>query len=404
MPTDREDNTNGANGRPATGSSRQSIKLYLLCAGLLILAAGAAIWLVIRAQSGTQTTTTTSSTAANDAAAVANVIAQQCAMGRETVAESSVTASLAKYLSGLTSGSKVSTSDVGALVDKITPNDSGVAFYKAYTDCLKQQAAILLSQRGVQLVAPSPTDIEHAKDLQTLQSISELNPQSPKSRLLDIFGPPIASGSPPETNDPSMTPNYDMYQYKHMAFAIDYTLRGRRIGLVLATKDPLQGSAMFFEQIRDATLGGAEGGACGGITITAHTNGLSGICTASHASNYVQSAYFFYTRLLEGTQVETNKSCSEYLRGSENFPAKKCPGISSAPALAIIIAEESVPEKEFKAAIDAFASELDFGGTLRWRSASEQKEMDSGNEDNIDAAQHAQILTSALRTGIVFEK
>jgi len=229
-------------------------------------------------------------------------------MGRQTEEQANVSAKLGKYLTNLASGAKVTTSDVGALIDKITPNDQGLAFYKAYTDCLKQQAAILLNQRGVTLVPPSEADLEERKDEQLRQQISEINPSVPKARLVQLLGEPISSGSNEMTEMYGLTA--DLYQYKHMLFVTDYYKAGRRIGLVIATRDPVLGAAMFPEQIRGVTLGEAAG-ICEGAVFTTRENARTNVCPASHATDFIKKIYFFDLVGKTGSSEDSSQACHD---------------------------------------------------------------------------------------------
>lgn len=309
-----------------------------------------------------------------DAAAVAQQIAQQCAMGRQTEEQASVSAKLGQYLTGLDAGAKVTTSDVGAIIDKITPSDQGLAFYKAYTDCLKQQAAILLNQRGVTLVPPSEADLESKKDEQLRQQISEINPAVPKTRLVQLLGEPISSGSNETTDMHGLTA--DFYQYKHMLFVADYYKDGRRVGLVIATKDPLLGAAMFPNQIRGVSLGEAAR-ICEGVQFTTRGNARTNICPAAHATDYIKSVYFFDSVGQTGL-TKDSRACHEAGLGIGRMDLGKCPGIASAPALGIAMAKDmTVSDADFIAAASAWTDEMDFGGTFAWFSDEESKKLDA---------------------------
>jgi hypothetical protein len=106
-------------------------------------------------------------------------------------------------------------------------------------------------------------DVEGQKDEQTRQMISQINPGTPKERLVQIFGSPIFSGK----SDWSDGMSLDIYQYKYAAWAFDYRLGVRRLGLILATKDPWEGSSMLFDQIRGEDIAEAYQD-CGGILAT----------------------------------------------------------------------------------------------------------------------------------------
>jgi len=310
-------------------------------------------------------------------------------MGRQTAEQANVSATLGKYLTGLDSGTKVTTSDVGALIDKIAPNDQGLAFYKAYTDCLKQQAAILLNQRGVTLVPPSEADLEAKKDEQLRQQVSEINPSVPKTRLVQLLGEPVASGSTETSEMHGLTA--DFYQYKHMLFVADYYKAGRRVGLVLATRDPILGAAMFPNQIRGVTLGEAAEG-CEGVRFSTRENARTNVCPASHATDFIKTVYFFDLVGETGAKADPSPACHEASIGVGRMDLAKCPGIASAPALGIAMAKEmGVSDADFLTAADAWLDEVDFGGTLAWFSDEEDKQLEakSAAEEKMSASELA---------------
>jgi len=326
-----------------------------------------------------------------DAAAVSQQIAQQCAMGRQTEEQANVSAKLGKYLTNLDSGAKVTTSDVGALIDKITPNDQGLAFYKAYTDCLKQQAAILLNQRGVTLVPPSEADLEERKDEQLRQQISEINPSVPKARLVQLLGEPISSGSNEMTEMYGLTA--DLYQYKHMLFVTDYYKAGRRIGLVIATRDPVLGAAMFPEQIRGVTLGEAAG-ICEGAVFTTRENARTNVCPASHATDFIKKIYFFDLVGKTGSSEDSSQACHDASLGIGTMNLSNCPGIASAPALGLAMAKDTgVSDADLLVAAKAWMDEVDFGGNFAWFSDEENKKLDakSDAEEKMSKSQLAEV-------------
>ena len=346
---------------------------------LLILAFAVAVWLI---PGPPPETAKVADQHMGDTAAVSQIIAKQCALGGKIEVESAVSAKLARYLTGLSSGSKVSTSDVGALIDKITPTDSGLAFYKAYTDCLKQQAAILLDQRGISLVPPSEADIEAKRDEQMRQEISRLSANVPRERLVQLLGAPVSNitkwGGGLEA---------EFYQYKTSIFVVDYRKDSTRVALALATKDPMQGAAIFFDQIRGMTLGEAVE-QCGGFEFTGRQNARTGICPASNATNNVMKVFYGMAVTIMG-KFDDPEGCNLF----EAPDLKKCPGAATAPILSVLMADaDLVDEADFKMAVQAFMDELDFSGAFTWRSEAEEKmiaEREAKHPDDATDAQHA---------------
>jgi len=323
-----------------------------------------------------------------DAAQISALISKQCALGGKTEVEGKISAELARYVSGLSSGSSVSTSDVGALIEKITPNEGGLAFYKAYTDCLKQQTAILLDQRGVSLVPPSEKDVEARQDEQMWQAVSNIGANTPVERLEQLFGAPVSDMS-------RWAQGFEttFYQYKTSIFVLDYRKDGERVALAISTKDPNQGSAIFFDQIRGVTLGTADRD-CDGIEMSGRMNVRSGVCPSSNASNNVKSVFYFLAITLSDGPRD-NALCRKALNDQKKVDyIKLCPDLAESPAIAVLIADEDrTDDNSFRQAAAAFFDELDFGGSFSWRNDAENLLMekhdatfpDSGTEAEQDA-------------------
>ena len=299
--------TEGGSKKAKSGGLKPAI---ILSAVMLLLAAGAAIFLVLGAVNGD--TQSSAQPADVSDAALASEISHECSMGGNQQVESTVTASLAQYLSGLKSGAKVSTSDVGALIEKITPNPSGLAFYRAYTDCLKQQTAIFIERRkGIDLVAPPPSNPEAERDQNVLAAVNQIKATTPSDKLKEIFGSPIFTGKDDNSNGFQV----DLYQYNTLFFVADYRrANGQRAGIVLATKSPESGKAMMFEQIRGVTIGaaGAEGGRF--TTIVRTMDAYSPPSMVSEASQRQSRSYYFSEYLAFGAALQPNmpESCKEW--------------------------------------------------------------------------------------------
>ena len=317
------------------------------------------------------------------------IIAKECSIGGHHDIESKVSVILGKYLGGISSGTKVSTNDVGAIIDRITPDDLGLAFYKVYTDCLKQQSAIFLYRQGVVLTSPSQQDTEAKQDEQTRERISNINPATPSQKLVEIFGAPIASG-PDEYSDKM---DLDIYQYKFSAWAFDYRTGGKRVGLILATKDPADGSSMLFDQIQGVNIGSVYKD-CKNLVATAHYNARSGICPSSHLNNYVESIYFFYGIFTTQIKQEvTSDKCKASAEADHLPDPNLCPGYGSVPALAVAFvsnpSSQHSADRNLTRVADAYLEELDFGGTIAWLSPAESAAMQKleGDEEKMNSVQ-----------------
>lgn len=357
--------------------ARKKMPSYYFLAGLLLLAIAIAVALLFKSGLGGGSRKIEDAKLA-DAAALSEQIAQQCAVGRQTSEQANVSASLAEYVAGLSSGAKVTTSDVGAIVDKITPDDKGLAIYKEYTTCLKQQAIILLSQRGIVVQPSSEEDAEALKDETLRQSISGVSYYTPKSRLVQLLGEPIASLPDAEIGDGG---SVDLYQYKNMLFLADYYKYNTRIAISISTKDPLDGTAMFIERIRNFTIKDAIE-RCGGIKISGrHQSAHSGICPASRATNNEKSVVFFHLIHMTGPIFDKSSSCQDLIQRDTISDRINCAGLNGVPAIGIVITDDSeTSDTDLNLVATSWMRELDFGGNFVWYSDKERRAMDERDE------------------------
>lgn len=83
-------------------------------------------------------------------------IAKNCAGGRQIDNSARIEAGLSRYLTKASGDTKVSASDVGTVMSKLTPNGVGLEFYKVYTECLKDGTENYLKLKGISIV-PNPS-------------------------------------------------------------------------------------------------------------------------------------------------------------------------------------------------------------------------------------------------------
>ena len=81
-------------------------------------------------------------------------IARQCAGGQVVGNESEITATLSDYVSKVSAGAQVRSSDVGVVTSRMQPDGFGRDMYRDYTACLATQTQAYLQMTGVQ-VAPA---------------------------------------------------------------------------------------------------------------------------------------------------------------------------------------------------------------------------------------------------------
>ncbi|MFM0562258.1 hypothetical protein [Paraburkholderia sediminicola] len=287
-------------------------------------------------------------------------IAQVCAMGGHFSVDSKVQAGIAKYLSDLQGGATVSTQDVGALVEKITSDQQGVALYRAYTDCLNQQMAIVLQQRGIHITAPAGSQIENEEqiDKRVLDKVSMLMPDTPPQRLAEILGQPIS------IQDFAGGVQFALYQYKYYVFVAEYSRKGHRLGIGVAIQVP--SSMGDHDLLAKTTLKDVD--RCyygendkGGVRIDGRALITTGICGGDHASNWIYLTYFFYP----------GKTTCDLFKGDAVRPklTKECPELGTLKPLAVAMSrgtDDLVKVRRF------FADELNFGHTFKWVSPEEE--------------------------------
>lgn len=76
-------------------------------------------------------------------------IMKACAVGRQLGIEGDVRAALTKWFRGGEVGAELRVEDLGAILEKIRPDEVGVEFYRLYVECLEAQARIKADQLGL---------------------------------------------------------------------------------------------------------------------------------------------------------------------------------------------------------------------------------------------------------------
>lgn len=80
-------------------------------------------------------------------------VVEACAGGFTETGKAGLSAGLAGQLRRLQAASKVSSAQVGAVIDKIRPDEIGRDVYEIYVRCLKQQTELSLLEHGVRIEA-----------------------------------------------------------------------------------------------------------------------------------------------------------------------------------------------------------------------------------------------------------
>jgi hypothetical protein len=311
-----------------------------------------------------------------------------CSMGGQFSANSNLDASVESYLSKLHAGASITTNDVGALINKITSDQSGAALYKEYTECLQQQMAIYLTERGIKIIPPSHAD---DPDDRVVKGVSMFTPETPADRIEELMGKPISVGAAEYGRHGLILRRY---QYKYGLFVADFRRNGNRVGLVIATNDPLGfGDKLPFNQISGVKLRDLSD--CDGSPqIDAHFKITSGVCGGSHEANYIYSVYFFDPSFSNAVSGEM----SDCIGHGSDLLLDKCQQLGELEAFAVAIAKDSSGANEAK---ENFLAELDFGGTFQWLSpeASEKYDRWIAAQDASSAQAVAHQPASAATNG-----
>jgi hypothetical protein len=286
-------------------------------------------------------------------------IAQVCAMGEHTSVDSKVQAGLAKYLSDLHAGATVSTHDVGALVEKITSDQQGVALYKAYTDCLNQQMGIAIAKKGGRFIPSTPAQTEEQNDKTIFEKTSMLVPDTPPQRLAELLGQPISVRN--LESDTQVT----LYQYKYLIYLADYSRKGRRLGIAIVTRSRAPKSPKDIGQL-SVTLKEVDNCYDGsvekvGVRMSAHRLISTGLCGGAATDNYIYSSYFFYP--------PDNTSCELPPLDLVRDLSKKCADMAEEVPVAVAMSND---QNDLVKIRKYFTDEMDFGRTFKWASPEDE--------------------------------
>lgn len=286
-------------------------------------------------------------------------ITKSCAMGMRASSQSEVRAGIADFLKKVYATTKVTSDEIGAVAEKITPTADGVALYKGYSDCLKQQLAIAVARRGIKIGAADQADLEARRDEEVLKGLGRLSPDTPASRLVELIGQPIEereqeiADKDNETADTSV--KFVRYNYKNDIYVTDvYDAKNRRLGLAIQVNEPAWrirvahlasgANASAPVILADVTeCGSTIGDNSNHLSSNVHGNIMSGQCGGSHSTDYVLTTYIFRGIDMSGESDEP-KVCASMLFSDDDikkFDAHLCPRLASAPASIAIFSRDS---------------------------------------------------------------
>ena len=124
----------------------------------------------------------------------AQAIARACAGGGVVVNESSLNAELTTAVKRAKAGAAVTTQDVGAIVSKIPPDQTGLAFYQAYTKCIADNLASL--RANPQTLTPVPGDTGGAASIGAAQGWSYYEEENGKPTKDGVLMPARSQPAP----------------------------------------------------------------------------------------------------------------------------------------------------------------------------------------------------------------
>ncbi|GAB7128245.1 hypothetical protein JCM19000A_27520 [Silvimonas sp. JCM 19000] len=272
-------------------------------------------------------------------------------------AESTVKASLEKFFGGLTAGTKVSSSQIGALAEKL-PQNGNPDLYKAYSDCLKVQMAIALQRRGVQVASPDMQALEAAADDRVENGLSRVTPSTPSAKLVELLGEPISDDVVEGTGL-----RYVRYQYKDMYFAAEFFKGRKRLAIVLAA-NPSLGVELSQTLL---SVNGAPLATVGAVSEEAslEISGRAGMPMRTELFGGSEMDYRVFRALFYDpfAVLGENDDCKNALNAPEKFHLKDCPKMAVAKPVAVLLA---YTQGGGKAASDAFFNLLSDGPVWEW--------------------------------------
>ena len=123
----------------------------------------------------------------------AQSIARLCAGGGVVVNESALNAELTTAVKRAKAGASVTTQDVGAIIQKIAPDQTGLTFYQTYTKCIADNLANLRNQAASGIPQPNADSSSPTSGAARGWSYyEELNGKPTKDGVLMPAGPVLA--------------------------------------------------------------------------------------------------------------------------------------------------------------------------------------------------------------------
>jgi hypothetical protein len=244
--------------------------------------------------------------------------------------EGTVEASLTDFFHGIKASSSINSKDVGAIIDKIIPNDTGLEFYKEYTKCLKQQTIAVLAKSGIKIHEDGKNDDD------VFKKVEDFNINTPIDRLRSLLGSAISVVSFGPDNDEKATVTY--YQYKHSIYVADIRQGDKRLGMYV---QPFRIAGFHFLPtgwvLNDTTIRVASE-RCGPVDGTVHGNLHSSICGGSHLDQFTYYEFFFDIAFqhLDGSK-ETPAHCSPASLPKGGVDISECPELAGWTATGVAI-------------------------------------------------------------------
>lgn len=288
------------------------------------------------------------------AAGQQDLVSLRCSMGSKFASSSKVNATIADYLSGVEAGTSVSRDEVGALIERITPDEIGVELFKVYTACLQTQTEAMLTEKGV--VFEEDADFQFSNELEmAYQAISQISFYTPPERLVQIFGQPLAVAEGEGQSE-------SKYQFLNEAYAIDYRTGTKRTALVIATSD----SEYYFPELFEVRNMEETKHCSKDLMESSHRHTASGICPAHTGNGNIFKTYFF--KSVEFDYVDNlrengfNQSCLDPTEAITQAP-DVCPNFMAAKPIAVGMAESEESLDDIR---PSFVGELQYGSTFDW--------------------------------------
>lgn len=274
-----------------------------------------------------------------------DLISRRCSMGSKIAASNRVSATISEYLSGVQAGTTVTRDEVGALIERITPDEIGVELFRIYTACLQAQTEAILIEKGVAVQAEAG-DADGSQRDATIEAVSRIRVDTPPERLVQIFGQPLAAEDLPEGTAYK-------YQLGTDAYAVDYRSGSRRLALVIATPDPEPYFHGLFERMSLAETKGCRGP----LMSSSHRHIVSGVCPGHPGNGFAEKVYYFAS-----VDFDDNAICNDP-NDAILQTADDCPNFLTALPFAVGMSRST---EDLDSVSAYFGGELQFGSTFEW--------------------------------------